>query len=125
MGYHTFPRGSLTRLRIIAIMLGRLRMTIGECKVAYRKFAEDIFGVSPFGIVWRGLTTFISGKEDALVLYTFKPKRLAKVINDFLVNDLGLRPDEPLIPGRSPTQTHCNVWVTPEKQPSSSEADIL
>ncbi|KAA8896058.1 acyl transferase/acyl hydrolase/lysophospholipase [Sphaerosporella brunnea] len=95
---------------IIAIMLGRLQMTIGECKRAYRNLAEKIFGASWLKVVWRWLSTLIHRPETAIFPYKFNQKRLEKVVNEVLAG-LGLDIDEPLIPDPSTATGPCKVLM--------------
>ncbi|KAF8540948.1 hypothetical protein BDD12DRAFT_733377, partial [Trichophaea hybrida] len=82
---------------IIAIMLGRLRMSIKSCKDAYKKFAQQVFGTSNFITNFRGVKTLFSRKDNDLCFYRYCPVRLEKAIVRCL-EEQGLTADEPLIP---------------------------
>jgi hypothetical protein len=56
------PSRNVNRLRLLAIMLGRLQMSIDECTDAYVTLSEKIFQKQRHRVDWRGR---VKGRFDS------------------------------------------------------------
>ncbi|KAF9553084.1 phospholipase [Agrocybe pediades] len=82
---------------LIAIMLGRLRMTIDECIAAYEKLAAKIFDAGLIGKVIDGVTTGARYSKDAL----------EEAIKEVMKQYTG----DPNAPMKDPKEDSCKVFV--------------
>jgi hypothetical protein len=91
---------ALTALRFIAIMLGRLQMTIEDALKNYKKFMGTVFPTSR----WTTVSLVKSGsKWDA--------SELEKCIKQLVQEQLGQDPDQVLLLDEESAKT-CKVYVS-------------
>ncbi|KAI5812190.1 acyl transferase/acyl hydrolase/lysophospholipase [Pyronema omphalodes] len=94
---------------IIAIMLGRLEMSIEECKVAYQQLSQKVFSDSTIRTTTRFFKTIIRRKDVDILAYRYSRKSLETVIHQFLEAQ-ALDPNIPLVPRQEEDiGRRCNV----------------
>jgi hypothetical protein len=102
----------LIAVRIIALMLGRLGMTIKDCKKAYEELVKIVFGDQKFIVYCRAFRTYATSsfrirRKIVAGFYRYRSEVLERAIGDYL-DTHGWGPNEPLIPSvNHPTQ--CRV----------------
>ncbi|KAI5812188.1 acyl transferase/acyl hydrolase/lysophospholipase [Pyronema omphalodes] len=102
--------GGVSTGAIIAIMLGRLEMTIAECKREYERFSEIIFGDTKIKTYLRLAFTLIHRKNHILP-YLYKADGLEQAI-DKCLQERGFGVDEPLSPAEdAEIGNQCTVMV--------------
>ncbi|KAI5800498.1 acyl transferase/acyl hydrolase/lysophospholipase [Pyronema domesticum] len=69
---------------IIALMLGRLEMTIAECKEAYQDLAQTVFGDGRLKTMARLITTSFKRDPIDVLAYRYSPIPLEAAIEQFL-----------------------------------------
>ncbi|KAF8245896.1 FabD/lysophospholipase-like protein [Wilcoxina mikolae CBS 423.85] len=94
---------------IIALMLGRLGLTIGECKGAYSELSKLVFGDKWPMVCCRTLATLLFRRDIDPGPYRYSTEALEKAIDDYLVkHNWGL--EEDLVPSAD-RPTRCIVLI--------------
>jgi hypothetical protein len=72
----------MSAFRLIAIMLGRLKMSIDECEEAYKTISKDIFGKKSGWFIKSSEAAFAAGS------YVYDSEPLVKAVKDIVARRL-------------------------------------